>query len=677
MRSTKLVGALVVLTAGMLGGAQQASADQYVVRNTNDSGPDSLRAAIQATNAHAGADVIRFEIPNVGQSPHVIAPLTDLDSIDERVAIDGYSQPGARARANSPAELRIVIDASAVNRGLELATDGSVVRGLVVQNALDDGIRVQGDGNRITGNYVGTDADGVLAAGNTGDGIELTGHGNIVGGSTRQDLNLVSDNDSGVAIVGSQNLVLGNAIGTDVTMTQDLGNYEGVEINDGGNRVGGSTPGEGNVISGNQYGVRVHSGTGTEIYGNLIGTDWTGSVAVGAAQDGVLVEEESAGNRVGGPATGEDNLISGGDVGVELRGDQNIVQGNLIGTTISGDAALENTEHGVEVSGDDNTIGGPGDGDGNVVSGNGMDGIRISQLGNLGPDPDGNRVEGNLIGTNDEGTAPLPNGWSGVEIVDAGPNTVGGLEAGMGNVIAASGTHGVRIWRFDEEDRANSNKVLGNAIGTDARGRLDLGNAESGVRLEGANDTHVGDASEAGANTIAFNGDDGVTVVTRQDDNSIGRNSIFSNGDLGIDLGGDGPTAHDGPLDNDTGPNGLQNYPQFVYLNVLGLLSFTLDSYPSQSFWVDFYGNRTCNDPEGRTFVARVSVTTDATGHAAGTIDIGHANHLTATATLNAPALELPPLPLRSEEDPVLIPRVNSTSEFAPCLVVPPPIVDH
>jgi hypothetical protein len=156
-------------------------------------------------------------------------------------------------------------------------------------------------------------------------------------------------------------------------------------------------------------------------------------------------------------------------------------------------------------------------------------------------------------------------------------------------------------------------------------------------------------------------------VVSGQD-NSIERNSIFSNGDLGIDLGDDGPTNDDGALDLDAGPNGLQNYPQFTFYNVLGQLSFTLDSLRSQRFWLDFYSNRDCNDPEGRTFLARVRVTTDANGHAVGTTDIGHPTTVT---------VQPPPRPRNREADPAPIPMVNSTSEFSPCLVLPPPIADH
>ena len=177
----------------------------------------------------------------------MIARSPDLPTLTDRVVIDGYSQAGAlEATRNAPAQLLIVIDASAVNRGLESATDGSVVRGLVVQNALDDGIRLHGNGNRVTGSHIGTDVAGTQTAANTGDGIEIVGNHNVVGGSAPQDRNVISGNiHSGVSIEGNGNRVEGSAIGTDATMTLDLGNLFGVEVNDGnGNRVGGSASGE-------------------------------------------------------------------------------------------------------------------------------------------------------------------------------------------------------------------------------------------------------------------------------------------------------------------------------------------------------------------------------------------------------------------------------------------------
>src|SRR5262249_35779651 len=150
----------------------------------------------------------------------------------------------------------------------------------------------------------------------------------------------------GVAIFGPStgNVVQGNLIGTDITGTNivdphgtRLGNVFGVGISGNNNTVGGSTPGAGNVISGSfdpsftfGHGVQLLSGaSGNLVQGNKIGTDVTGTVALGNANDGVYIDSP---NNTIGPG----NLISGnlGD-GVRINGssaNNNSVVGNLIGT---------------------------------------------------------------------------------------------------------------------------------------------------------------------------------------------------------------------------------------------------------------------------------------------------------------------------------------------------------
>ena len=74
-------------------------------------------------------------------------------------------------------------------------------------------------------------------------------------------------------------------------------------------------------------------------------------------------------------------------------------------------------------------------------------------------------------------------------------------------------------------------------------------------------DNEIGSTIPDAANIVAYNAEDGISIV---DDvtlrNSIRRNAIYRNGELGIDLGDDGATANDGG-DGDLGPNGLQNFP--------------------------------------------------------------------------------------------------------------------
>jgi hypothetical protein len=160
-----------------------------VVSNTSDSGWGSLRWAIANAEGHQGRDTITFNISGAGV--HVITPATDLPTINDQVSIDGYSQPGAvRATDTDPAELMIEIDASNTSRGLELITDASSVRGLIVHSATGaffdgDGIRLTGDGNYVAGNHIGTDGSNPLP--NANYGVRVEGDANVVGGTTPAD----------------------------------------------------------------------------------------------------------------------------------------------------------------------------------------------------------------------------------------------------------------------------------------------------------------------------------------------------------------------------------------------------------------------------------------------------------------------------------------------------------
>jgi hypothetical protein len=80
------------MAAMLLAAPKPAHATTFTVTNTNDSGAGSLRQAIDATNANAGADAIKFNIP--GNEVKTISPASALPDITDTVAIDGYTQPG-------------------------------------------------------------------------------------------------------------------------------------------------------------------------------------------------------------------------------------------------------------------------------------------------------------------------------------------------------------------------------------------------------------------------------------------------------------------------------------------------------------------------------------------------------------------------------------------------------
>ena len=384
-------------------------------------------------------------------------------------------------------------------------------------------------GNLVQGSYIGTSADGTAALGNARDGVrvELGASGNLIGGTTPGAGNLISGNNyDGVRIADAGttgNLVQGNYIGTDVSGTAALGNKDsGVVIVTGpsNNTVGGTAPGAGNLISGNNNaGVAIgYSGTtGNVVQGNRIGTDATGTAALGNARDGVPIYGGASNNTVGGTTPSAGNLISGNFSGVSISDagtTGNLVQGNFVGTDLSGTIALKNTIGiNVDNNASGNTIGGTVSGAGNLISGNRDAGV-IIQRGATG-----NLVQGNRIGTDAGGMTSLGNTASGVAIIDAPRNTVGGTTPGAGNLISGGRRDGVRIYNRDPKTPvgggATGNVVQGNRIGTDANGTDALGNARDGVRIEGgATGNTVGGISVAARNVIAGNRSNGVHLLT-------------------------------------------------------------------------------------------------------------------------------------------------------------------
>ncbi|MBV9957437.1 MAG: tandem-95 repeat protein, partial [Acidobacteria bacterium] len=232
--------------------------------------------------------------------------------------------------------------------------------------------------NLIQGNYIGTNAAGAAALGN-GSGVFLNTNGNTVGGTFAGARNVISGNNynsltsSGIAACcgANDNLIQGNYIGTDATGTFAVPNaVHGIILNNNANNntVGGTTPEARNIISGNVVvGVAIGN-SGNKVQGNYIGTDVTGTQALGNGYSGVHVEQ-AANALIGGTEPGAGNVISANGLGgVYIASNNTIVQGNFIGTKADGASALGNLNFGVSVGGDGNLIGGRASGAGNRIA---------------------------------------------------------------------------------------------------------------------------------------------------------------------------------------------------------------------------------------------------------------------------------------------------------------------
>jgi len=383
----------------------------FTVTNTNDSGGGSLRQAILDANTAAGPDTIDFNIPGTG--PFQILPLSILPPLAGGTTLDATTQPGY---AGTP-----LIEISTFSgAGLRMTgTGGNTIRGVCV-NDFSAGIQIESDDNHVEGCFLGTNVTGTIAVPN-GVGIVLTSGvaGNVIGGSAAAARNLISGNTTGIQSTGGgATTIQGNFIGTSITGNSPIPNARGIGLTSTtGFVIGGANPGEGNVISGNTgEGVFVINGSGCKIQGNRIGTNVAGT--------------EQLSNQWGVYATVHTGLLIGGDF----------------------DA-----------------------GEGNLISGNQMDGAYIST--------DGAVVTGNTIGTDPGATEPLGNGRAGIYLtLESHDALIGGVAEGEANVIAWNQTG---VWNDGLRNAIRANPIFFNQ-------RLGIDNVPDGVTKNDAGDGDTG-----------------------------------------------------------------------------------------------------------------------------------------------------------------------------------------
>lgn len=435
--------------------------DACVVNSTADSGPGSLRACVASATE---GSVITFD-PAVfpPDNPATIALLRCIPLEQGGITIDG-SNAG------------VILDGSMAQEdiGLSISTDDNDIYGLQIVGFPKVGLNVTGARNRIGG-------DRTRGSGPTGEGNVISGNGWL-----------------GLHLWGAdarENVVTGNLIGTDAWGTQALANGQyGVALQAGAtlNRIGGATPGERNVISGNQGGgiCLCSNVPGNTIIGNYIGVDESGTAALANEGYAGIIIARANQNRIGGPSDGERNVISGNrssGVAVGHEAADNIIAGNYIGVDAAGSAALPNQAHGVtiEVGSYHNSL------TGNVIVGGGGFGLVINDWRS-----DYNTVTGNLIGTDAAGTRRIASGMGGAWIgMGAAFNRIGGFTAAERNVIAG----GIQFPRGAQP----GNLVVGNFIGTDISGTQALDAGDEGVTLSDSSRAFIGGATAEEGNVIS------------------------------------------------------------------------------------------------------------------------------------------------------------------------------
>lgn len=201
--------------------------------------------------------------------------------------------------------------------------------------------------------------------------------------------------------------------------------------------------------------------------------------------------------------------------GLVLGGDGHaMVAGNRIGADSNGAELFGNGAYGILVMSPGNLLGGLRASDRNIISGNGDSGVLLWTEAARS-----NVIQGNWIGIDSQGRAPLGNTSTGVGILDAPNNLIGGNLPEAANVISGNGQFGVAILCSDAVTTGCSstrgNRIQGNLIGTDAFGAGGgFGNGVDGVYIDGGEDTLVGGRRDAGeGNVISGNGETGISTL--------------------------------------------------------------------------------------------------------------------------------------------------------------------
>ncbi len=560
-----------------------------LLANKGTDGKISLREAIEAanntTNNGSTPDEIRFDIQNndaghvyyrddgIVNSLSVIAATTlsdssitdfdpdypytprswfqiDLDnslpqlSITDSVVIDGYSQSGASENTlviGQNANLKIELTNSTANGsgsgqdnnvGIEYQTgaNGSTLRGLAINGFGTDGVLIAAGVHNVTiqGNFLGTDITGTRDVGNSNTGIQIQSNNNLIGGSDVTNRNVISGNNSGGIVFDTSGTLTGNVVEN---------NYIGVD----------ATGLE--VITNGSHGITLSGNDGVRVINNIVS---------GNQGDGI-------------------HALAGSTV-------QNaVIQGNLIGVGADGTSGLGNGGSGIRLNASisvNNTIGGTGTGEGNVISANGAHGIAL----------DGNSVSntsilGNFIGTDVAATAILGNGADGIFTTTlAFNNQIGGVLSGQVNVIANNAGSGINL--------------------TNTGGGLGYGNSIRGNRF--------------------FN-NTGLAIDIKSD-------GVTAN-DYTFPI-----------PDNDVGPNRVQNYPDLTDAASSGsdlTITGTLRGRNDIDYTIDFYATGTADTSghgEADRYLGSILRRTNSSGfvdisNLLSSVSVAPGESITATAT--------------------------------------------
>ncbi len=354
--------------------------------------------------------------------------------------------------------------------------------------------------NTIKGNTIGprTNGSAYVTSNPQAYGVYISSSpNNIIGGSAAGSRNIISANETcGTYITGASatgNLIKGNYIGLSsdgttfiTTSSQDFGVF--LTSSAGNNTIGGTTAGDGNVISGNGiaaggtgYGIYTNSGVGNTFVGNIIGPRADGITYLNQYQEQGIYISGSPNNTIGGNSSGARNTISAHRYyGIYIIGagsTGNVIKGNYIGPASNGTSFITSSAQQYGVYFNSNitniTIGGTAAGEGNLIAGN-WSGL------SLGATNSNITIQGNLLGAiQANGTSTLAGAtcFFGINLLGSTNNTIGGTGAAR-NIISNNSLEGILI-----QNGSSGNTIKGNYIGTNINGTAALGTQPIGILL--------------------------------------------------------------------------------------------------------------------------------------------------------------------------------------------------
>jgi CSLREA domain-containing protein len=200
-KALAFAAAVMVALLFVLADAKPAHAVTLTVNSTADPGTGgcnstecTLREAINVSNGLPTTDTINFNIPD-GPAPGLevktISPASALQTITDRVTIDGYTQAGAvvnnaTTNANN-AVLKIELSGRRPNgsrlaaSGLSIQASSCLVKGLSINRFGQHGVLIKSTSNTLEGNFIGIDPGGTLDRGNGRDGVRIESSDNLIG----------------------------------------------------------------------------------------------------------------------------------------------------------------------------------------------------------------------------------------------------------------------------------------------------------------------------------------------------------------------------------------------------------------------------------------------------------------------------------------------------------------